>query len=104
LPLVFPAKLHILRVEPRGFEPLTSAVQRRRDALRDIPGARKIAAKVRISLMTLFPSLRVIDSGCCTVAAHESSPCPKPAAFPLVPLRLQSQGTVKADIEGWLTS
>ncbi len=69
----------------------------------DISGARKIAAKVRISLMTLFPSLQVIDSGCCTVAAHESSPCPKPAAFPLVPLRLQSQGTVKADIEGWLT-
>ncbi len=24
-------------------------------------------------------------------------------AFPIVPLRLQSQGTVKADIEGWLT-
>jgi hypothetical protein len=27
---VLPAKRHIFGVEPRGFEPLTSAVQRRR--------------------------------------------------------------------------
>jgi hypothetical protein len=57
-------------VEPRGVKPLTSAVQRRHDSLLDFSEACKIAAKARISFMTLFPSFQVIYSGCCTVAAQ----------------------------------
>ena len=59
-----------MRVEPRGFEPLTSAVQRWRDSLLDLSGVCKIAANTRITSVLLFPSVQEIYSGCCTVAAH----------------------------------
>ena len=56
--------------EVSRFETLTSAVQRRRDALLVFSRACKTAAKTRIFFMTLFSSFQVIDSGCCTVAAQ----------------------------------
>ena len=56
-------------VEPRGFERLTSAVQRRRDSLLELSVHCKIAANARIFCMTLFPNFQVIYSGCCTVTA-----------------------------------
>jgi hypothetical protein len=56
-------------VEPRGFEPLTSAVQRRRDRLLGLSGGCKSAVNLPILRVTLFLSFQVIYSGCCTVAA-----------------------------------
>jgi hypothetical protein len=38
----------ISRVEPRGFEPLTSAVQKRIISLLEVSGACKTAANIRI--------------------------------------------------------
>ena len=70
---VLPAKLHVFRVEPGGFEPPTSAVQRRRHALLEFSSTSKSAVKAHIFFMTLFPSFQVIDSGCCTVAAHSAT-------------------------------
>jgi hypothetical protein len=51
----FPANLHIIRVEPRGFEPLTSAVQRRTTISYLCPAASKYLA-----CLHGFISLRVI--------------------------------------------
>jgi hypothetical protein len=56
----------LLRVEPRGFEPLTSAVQRRHDTFLEISSPCKIAADTHISYMMLFPNFQGIYSGCCT--------------------------------------
>src|SRR5215210_2256041 len=70
---ISPAKLHILEVEPRGFEPLSSAVQRRRQAMLELSRTRKMAANTYILAITLFPSFQDISLGCCTVAAHERS-------------------------------
>ncbi len=57
-------------MEPRGFEPLTSAVQRRHDTLLDVSGVCKISANTHIPCSTLFLGLQSIHSGCCTVAAQ----------------------------------
>jgi hypothetical protein len=57
-------------VEPRGFEPLTSAVQRRHHTLLKCSEVCNIAAKALISRITPFPSFQIIYSGCCTVAAQ----------------------------------
>ena len=67
---ILPAKRWLFEVEPRGVEPLTSAVQRRHNTLLEVSRACKLAAKARISFMALFPSVQVVDSGCCTVAAQ----------------------------------
>jgi hypothetical protein len=65
-----PAKQHIPRVEPRGFEPLTSAVQRRSDTFLERSRVCKIAANTLIFLVMPFSSFQEIYSGCCTVAAQ----------------------------------
>ena len=65
---VYP-QIAIFRVEPRGSEPPTSAVQRRRDTLLGLSEACKIPANSCISVLTLFPACQYIYSGCCTVAA-----------------------------------
>jgi hypothetical protein len=57
-------------VEPRGFESLTSAVHRRRDALLELSRVCKIPAKPVVSALMLFLSFQEIYSGCCTVAAE----------------------------------
>jgi hypothetical protein len=56
-------------VEPRGFEPLTSAVQSRHDTLLQISGVCETAASTRIPHTTLFLGFRDIHSGCCTKRA-----------------------------------
>ena len=67
---VSPANPHLLRVEPRGFEPLTSAVQRRQGSLLELSGVCKISANTHIFCVMPFPSFQDIYSGCCTIAAH----------------------------------
>jgi hypothetical protein len=57
-------------VEPRGFEPLTSAVQRRHHTLLELSVGFKTPANHRISTSAHFPAFQEIHSGCCTVAAH----------------------------------
>src|SRR5215212_3370946 len=57
-------------VEPRGFEPLTSAVQRRSDSLLEISLVYKIPANRGICPTTLSPSVQKVYPGCCTVAAR----------------------------------
>ena len=57
-------------VEPRGFEPLTSAVQRRRDTLPGLSRVCKTAANKRISTLPPFLSFQEIYPGCCTLAAQ----------------------------------
>ncbi len=47
-PSRFTCKSAHFLVEPRGFEPLTSAVQRRQDSLPEVSGACKIPANRRI--------------------------------------------------------
>jgi hypothetical protein len=66
-------EVDISRVEPRGFEPLTSAVQKRHDALLELSTDSKIPAKSIISAIVYFLSFQIIYSGCCTVAAQQVS-------------------------------
>src|SRR5829696_3145764 len=67
---VSPANRQFSRVEPRGLEPLASAVQRQQDSLLDLSGACKIPANRKIRSLKLFPIFQEIHSGCCTVAAQ----------------------------------
>ena len=53
-------------VDPRGLEPLTSAMRGRRDGLLEISGAYKTTANTRISALVLLPIFQESDSGCCT--------------------------------------
>ena len=71
--LTFPANQQISEVEPREFEPLTSAVQRRLDGLLKLSGACEIAAKTRFSPYASFLSFQSIYSGCCTDAKTQSA-------------------------------
>jgi hypothetical protein len=69
---------YIFRVEPREFEPLIPAVQRRQDSLMSLSGVCKIAAKAVILVLMPFLSIQIVDSGCCTVAAPDDvvlNPC-----------------------------
>jgi hypothetical protein len=68
-PHVLPANLQLCEVEPRGFEPLTSAVQRRHDALLELSTDFKISANPIFLAIVHFLSFQIIYSGCCTVAA-----------------------------------
>ena len=54
------------RVEPRGFEPLTSAEQRRHDTLLGLSRVCKIAANSNFLSGALCYSFQEIYSGCCT--------------------------------------
>ena len=57
------------RVEPRGVEPLTSAVQKRHDALLELSTDFKVSANPIFLAIVHFLSFQIIYSGCCTVAA-----------------------------------
>jgi hypothetical protein len=67
---VFPANQYIFEVEPRGFEPLTSAVQSQHDSFPEVSRACKIPANSCILCSTVFSRFQDIHSGCCTVAAQ----------------------------------
>jgi len=56
-------------VDPRGLEPLTSAMRRRHEGLLEYSEACKTPANSRISELAFFPIFQEIYSGCCTVAA-----------------------------------
>ena len=62
--------MQVFEVEPRGLEPLASAVQRRRDTFLGLSAVCKIAANKRIYCMTLFAGFQDIGLICCTVAAQ----------------------------------
>ena len=55
LPHIFPAKYHIQRVEPRAFEPLTSAVQRRMHNIVVVRGCSEVLANKHILPWALSP-------------------------------------------------
>jgi hypothetical protein len=61
-------------VEPRGFEPLTSAVQRRREGLLEISRVNKTPANQHIIYLMLFLRFQDIRPGSCTVAAQRYPP------------------------------
>jgi hypothetical protein len=56
-------------VEPRELNPLPPLCKGGNIDLPEVSGVCKIPAKACISFMTPFPSVQVIYSGCCTVAA-----------------------------------
>ena len=58
------------RLEPRGIDPLPSAVQRRHETLLDLSGVCKMPANSCISVLVHFSAFQEIYSGCCTVAAQ----------------------------------
>ena len=68
--IILPAKRYIPKVEPRGFEPLTSAVQRRHHTFLERSRVCKIAANKRIYYSIAFPvvseDLLGLLHGCCT--------------------------------------
>jgi hypothetical protein len=53
-------------VDPRGLEPLTSAMRGRRDSFPEVFRACKTAANHRISALALFSTFQEIYSGRCT--------------------------------------
>jgi hypothetical protein len=53
----------VSRLEPRGFEPLTSAVQKRHNTLLERSVTCRIPANSRISASALFPVFQEIHSG-----------------------------------------
>ena len=57
-------------VEPRGFEPLTSAVQRRCNSLQELSGGYETPANVGFLAQRRCSTFLEIYSGCCTVAAQ----------------------------------
>src|SRR5918911_5343358 len=59
----FPAKQHFYRVEPRGFEPLTSAVRRRHDSFPEVSRACKIPANKHIISEAVFSIFQDIYYG-----------------------------------------
>jgi hypothetical protein len=66
---VLPANLWKNRVDPRGLEPLTSAMRERHDSLLEVSGDCKIPANDDVSVLTRFPAFQEIYPGCCTVNA-----------------------------------
>jgi hypothetical protein len=67
---ILPAKQNLFGVDPRGLEPLASAMRGRHDTLLESSRACKTAANKAIFFMMLFPSFQEIYLGCCTVAAQ----------------------------------
>jgi hypothetical protein len=68
--LVSPANQRKKRVDPRGLEPLSSAMRGRGNSLLEVAGACKTPANKGILMMLLFSVFQEIYSGCCTVAAR----------------------------------
>jgi hypothetical protein len=70
---IFPANHHFSRVEPRGFEPLTSAVQRRRDDFPSVRQCSKNGLFERNALSPLFPLFTNVCPGNCRVTVRYPS-------------------------------
>jgi hypothetical protein len=69
-----PAIFTLFEVEPRGFEPLTSAVQSQYGSLLEVSRVCKIPANKQNDVLTLSLRFQDIYSGCCTVAAQAQRP------------------------------
>src|ERR671911_2393247 len=69
--LVSPANSRKKGVDPRGLEPLTSAMRGRLDSFPNVSRTCKIPANRRITVLTLFSAFQEIYPGCCTVAAQD---------------------------------
>jgi hypothetical protein len=65
----------MITLEPMGFEPTPSAVQRRRVTLLEVSGVCRYPANERFSASSLFPTFQESYSGCCTVAAPNEVAC-----------------------------
>src|SRR5215211_5854200 len=61
-----PAKAYKDEVEPRGVEPLPSAVQKRSDSLLELSRASKMPANDDFLSRILCSSSQEVYSGCCT--------------------------------------
>jgi hypothetical protein len=70
----FTCKLPKKKVDPRGLEPLASAMRGRHEGLLGLSGACKTPANGGILMMVLFSAFQEIHSGCCTVAAQPVRP------------------------------
>src|SRR5215218_955395 len=74
---VLPANLHFLRVKPRGFEPLTSAVQRR---LRDFLGVLILLFQLSPCLPMFAPvTVKYLSESYRIIEAPDHSESPSPA-------------------------
>jgi hypothetical protein len=58
-------------VDPRGLEPLTSAMRGRRGSFPNVSRTCKTAGNHRISALVHFSAFQEIYPGCCTVAAQD---------------------------------
>src|SRR5919202_587312 len=59
-------RMAVCRVEPRGFEPLTSVVQRRHASFPEVSRACKLPANKHIISEAVFSTFQDIHLGCCT--------------------------------------
>jgi hypothetical protein len=91
IPHVSPAKLLYLGVEPRGLEPLPSAVQRRHDALLALSGVYKTAANSCSSMLTHISAFQEIYSGCCTVTATQRARITQSCVSTLISSKLRNR-------------
>src|SRR5918997_1722613 len=66
----FPAKQQTFGVEPRGFEPLTSAVQRRIYNVVVVHCCSKTSANKHILLWVLSPVFAVVRPGWCQIGVN----------------------------------
>jgi hypothetical protein len=74
---VSPANEHILRVEPRGFEPLTSAVQSQGTIVAGVRGCSEMPAKSHICLRKYPPLFTVVRVGWCTAGVPQLRATPR---------------------------
>ena len=74
---VLPANPQLLEVEPRGFEPLTTAIWSQYDGLLEVSRVSKIPANSCIFYVAVFSTFQLFRSGYCTVTAQESGEYPE---------------------------
>ena len=71
-PLGLPLFAGFLGVDPRGLEPLTSAMRSQHNSLLEVSRGCKISANKHIIYLILLLRFQNIRLGCCTVAAHRA--------------------------------
>ena len=92
----FPANRHFSRVEPRGFEPTPSAVQRRHNILLERAGACKIPANSNFLSRALSLVFRRFSRVAAPILWFASAQCPgrslfaQPPRTPLCEFRVRS--------------
>src|SRR5918997_4641434 len=74
---VLPAKGYSMRVEPRGFEPLTSAVQSQGTIVAGVRCCSERPAKSHICLRKYSPLLAIVRVGWCTTGVPQLRAAPR---------------------------